>query len=169
LVQTEKLPFVSFALRTRYTRNILPIVRFLAKTIMDRRKFLSSIGVGAAFALTASCLGSCKKNNGTTAVDFTIDITDSTYSSLKNNGGYVIKDQVVIARTTSGDYAAATVTCSHEGRQQVTYDKSANQWYCTAHGARFGMDGSGANGNGSKGLTIYKTTLSGNSLRVYSA
>lgn len=134
---------------------------------MDRREFLSSIGVGAAFALTASCLGSCKKAD-TTAVDFTIDLSNSSYSALQTNGGYVIKDQVVIARTMDGSYAAATQKCSHEGQYKVYYDKNNNQWTCSAHGATYSMSGSGTNANGKKGLTVYKTALSGNSLRVYS-
>ncbi|OYU94621.1 MAG: (2Fe-2S)-binding protein [Bacteroidetes bacterium B1(2017)] len=135
---------------------------------MKRREFLSSIGVGAAFALTASCLGSCKKTDTPASVDFTIDLTNSAYTALKTNGGYIIKDSVVIAKTTAGAYAAATVICSHEGQQKIYYNKSVNQWNCSAHGAAFSMDGSGLNGNGKNGLTIYKTTLTGNSLRVYS-
>lgn len=145
------------------------ILRYLAinLTVMERREFLSRIGVGAAFALTASCLGSCKKAE-VTAVDFTIDLTDAAYAALKNNGGYIIKDKVVVAKTTSGTYAAATQVCSHEGEARVYYDKSNNQWMCSAHGATFNLSGGGTNSNGSKGLTIYKTSLSGNSLRVYS-
>jgi len=73
----------------------------------------------------------------------------------------------VIAKTATG-YAAATVICSHEGQQQITYRNTLNQWYCTAHGASFDINGIGQNGNGSKGLTIYKTSLSANNLRVYS-
>ena len=133
---------------------------------MDRRHFLERLGIGAAFALTASCLGSCKSDT-VSSVDFTIDLNDSAYSALKNNGGYVIKNGAVVARTTTGEYAAATVTCSHEGQNQITYN-SQGQWYCTAHGATFDATGKGLNSNGSKGLTIFKTTLTGTSLRVYS-
>lgn len=137
---------------------------------MDRKQFLSSIGIGAAFALTASCLGSCKKTATTPSgpVDFTIDITDAANAALVNNGGYIVKNSCVVAKTNTGTYAAATVICSHEGRTQVTYDSTNNQWYCTAHGARFSIAGVGMNSNGSGGLTIYNTQLTGNILRVYS-
>lgn len=134
---------------------------------MDRRIFLSQLGLGAAFVLTAACLGSCKSDTTSVdPVDFTIDLTASEFTALKTNGGYVIKNSVVIARTTSGGYAAATVKCSHEGKQQIVYRSS--EWYCTAHGARFSEAGAGLNSEGSKGLTIFKTTLTGNSLRIYS-
>lgn len=136
--------------------------------VMDRREFLSSLGVGAVFALTASCLSACKKQEDLTAVDFTLDLTNSSYAALKTNGGYVVKDSVVVARTTNGDYVAATQKCSHEGQYKVYYDKTGNQWTCSAHGATFSLGGSGTNSKGSGGLTVYKTSLTGNSLRVYS-
>jgi len=137
---------------------------------MTRKEFIGTLGLGAAFALTATCLNSCTKDSTTPAsgVDFTIDLSDPTNVGLGTNGGYVVRNSVVIARTTAGALVAATVICSHEGQRQVIYDKSANGYYCNAHGARFDLNGKGLNGNGSGGLTIYKTTLTGNSLRIYS-
>ncbi len=137
---------------------------------MERRKFLESIGIGAAFAITATCLGSCKKDavTPTGTVDFTLDLLSADNLKLNTFGGYIIKNQVVVARTKDGNYAAATVICSHEGRQQIVYDVANNEYNCTAHQARFDLNGKGLNGNGSNGLTIYKTTLTGTNLRVYS-
>jgi cytochrome b6-f complex iron-sulfur subunit len=138
---------------------------------MTRKEFIGTLGLGAAFALTATCLNSCTKDSNTTTasgVDFTIDLSDPTNGGLGTNGGYVVRNSVVIARTTAGALVAATVICTHEGQRQVIYDKSANGFYCNAHGARFDLNGKGLNSNGSGGLTIYKTTLTGNSLRVYS-
>ncbi len=137
---------------------------------MNRKDFLSKIGFGAAFALTATCLGSCEKEGNVPTsgpVDFTINLNDVANAGLATVGGYVISNSVVIAKTASG-YAAATVICSHEGRQEITYRGANNQWYCTAHGATFDINGGGLNSNGSKGLTIYKTALSGTTLRIYS-
>jgi len=137
---------------------------------MDRKEFLNTLGLGAAFALTASCLGSCKKTTTTPSgpVDFTLDLNAAANASLANNGGYVISNGCVVAKTTTGNYVAATVVCSHEGKTQVYYNSTNNEFNCSAHGARFSLTGSGLNGNGSSGLTVYKTQLTGNSLRVYS-
>jgi cytochrome b6-f complex iron-sulfur subunit len=135
---------------------------------MERRDFLEQLGIGAAFVLTTACLGSCKKDTAVTPADFTLDLTAAANANLKTNGGYVVSNGVVVAKTTAGDYVAATVVCSHEQKTQVVYDKAANQWHCTAHDARFDMTGKGVNSNGSKGLAIYKTTLTGTSLRVFS-
>ena len=134
---------------------------------MNRKEFLGQIGLGAAFVLTASCLGSCTKENfaPTGSVDFTLDLTDSQNSALLQDGGYIVVDNVVVARTTSGDYVAATRICSHEGSRQIIFRN--NEWYCTDHGARFDLNGGGLNRDGSKGLYIYQVERSGDMLRVF--
>ncbi len=139
---------------------------------MERRDFLEKIGIGAAFVLTSSCLGACKKTDyaPTGTVDFTLDLSAAENSALNTKGGFVIVSgsQVVVAQDTSGNYVAATQVCSHEGRVQVSYNKASNNYVCSAHGATFSLTGAGTNSNGSGGLTIYKTTLTGTKLRVYS-
>ena len=137
---------------------------------MERRDFLEKLGIGAAFVLTSSCLGSCTKTDAAPAgtVDFTLDLTASANAALTTNGGFIISNKVVVAKDTSGNYVAATQVCSHEGNVQVSYNKAANNYTCSAHGATFDLLGKGTNANGSKGLTIYKTSLSGTSLRVFS-
>jgi len=140
---------------------------------MNRKDFLKKLGGGAAFALTATCLGGCAVENinpdqpgNTATIDFTLDLNAAVNSNLSNNGGYVIvNNQVVVARTTGGEYVAATRTCSHDPRKEVIMRNG--EWYCTAHGARFRLDGTGLNGNGRNGLTIYNTQLDGSMLRVF--
>ncbi|MBN8682940.1 MAG: Rieske 2Fe-2S domain-containing protein [Chitinophagales bacterium] len=134
---------------------------------MNRREFLGKLGIGAAFVLSSSCLQSCKKeSNG--SVDFTLNLDDPNYVKLKTNGNYIVVNQVVVAKGTDGNYYAATVICSHEQKKEVTYDKNKNEYYCTAHGARFDLSGNGLNNNGSKDLETYQTNLNGTELRVFS-
>jgi cytochrome b6-f complex iron-sulfur subunit len=141
---------------------------------MERRQFLESLGIGAAFVLTATCLQSCKKDDTggtttpTTGVDFTLNIDDAANSALKVNGGFVISNGVVVAKDKNGNFVAATQSCSHEGFKQVTFDNTKNEFMCSRHGARFDTTGKGLNSEASKGLTIYKTTMTGSSLRVFS-
>lgn len=134
---------------------------------MHRRKFIEQLGLGAAFVLTASCFGSCKKTpTAAQNVDFTLDLTDAANAAILVNGGYLIKNDVVVAKNNAGEYVAATVICSHEGQKQVTL--KSNEWYCTAHGARYNLNGTGLNANGNKGLKTYNTSVTGNILRVFS-
>jgi nitrite reductase/ring-hydroxylating ferredoxin subunit len=147
--------------------------------LMERKEFLKSIGAGAALAVTFSCLGSCLKEeldpmaedtsspaNGptTTGTSFTIDLSASDASKLQNNGGYIIKNNVVVAKNLEGKYVAATVVCSHEFKKKVVFKN--NEFFCGEHNARFDQNGKGLNADGRKGLKIYTTSLNGNILTV---
>tara|TARA_R110001592_G_scaffold328533_2_gene610159 strand:- start:158 stop:517 length:360 start_codon:yes stop_codon:yes gene_type:complete len=119
---------------------------------MERKEFLKSIGAAAALAVTFSCLGACSQAEDFTAPDvitpdpetgalFTIDLSASSSSALQNNGGYLILNNIVVAKNNSGNYVAATVVCSHEQKKDVIF--RSNEFYCTAHGARFDLNGKG--------------------------
>ncbi|WP_394995040.1 (2Fe-2S)-binding protein [Emticicia sp.] len=94
-----------------------------------------------------------------------IDLTSSTYAKLQIVGSYMVVSNIVVALSKANTYIAATVTCSHEPKKQVIY--SNNEWYCTAHGARFSLTGGGLNNNGQKGLAVYKVATDGKTLLVY--
>lgn len=136
---------------------------------MQRRNFLIRISSGAAAALAATPLAGCLSQPDTrpnTDVDFTLDL--SQLSQLTNPGGFVIKNNVLVARTLQGDYVAATVICSHEQQKKITYDDGKNQFHCTAHDVRFVSTGHGLNSSGNKNLTGYHTAVEGNKLGIFS-
>jgi cytochrome b6-f complex iron-sulfur subunit len=139
---------------------------------MTRFEFLKQLGFGGPALIAALCLGqsACKEEDKTSSSskDFTLDLNQSAFSKLKTPGNFVIEQDVVIACTGPGAYAAVTVICSHEGQKQVTYRSSSNDFRCSAHGAVFDVQGKGKSGPSSAGLRIYNTRLSGNSLRVFS-
>ncbi|MFM8472637.1 MAG: Rieske (2Fe-2S) protein [Candidatus Kapaibacterium sp.] len=136
---------------------------------MNRREFIEKAGVGAAFALALACTQSCSESTTPSGpVDFTLDLSQAAYAKLLTKGSYVIANSCVVVYGLDGAYHAVTVICSHEGERKVVYDKSNDEFTCTAHGARYSKSGSGLNSTGSKGLTAYKTQLSGTLLRVYS-
>lgn len=135
---------------------------------MDRKEFLSQLGIGSAAALAITCLQACSKN-GTSgnSVDFTIDLNSSQFSALKNPGGFVVTQGIIVALSTSGSYLAVSSRCPHEGIA-VEYSASKNQFICNAHNSIFASTGSRLSGPANTGLKQYQTSLSGNSLRVYS-
>lgn len=136
---------------------------------MERKAFLKSVGAGAAFALTYGCLGSCSKEVSIpfiapTGSDlppdtalFSIDLTAPEAINLREEGGFIIREEIVVAQSLSGTYLAATVVCTHESRKEVIFQN--NEFNCTAHGARYDQSGNGLNDFGKKGLKIYKTLL----------
>jgi cytochrome b6-f complex iron-sulfur subunit len=138
---------------------------------MERKEFLSILGVGAAAIACGRCFTGCKKNdsvtNPPTNVDFTLDLTNPAYAALKTNGGFIYNSGVIVARTASGSYIAVSSTCTHAGGT-VQFDVNNNLFHCPVHGSNFAVDGSVLNGPAGSPLTKYNTSLSGNSLRVYS-
>ena len=137
---------------------------------MDRKEFIGKLGLGAAFVLTSVCLGGCSKDmigpSNSDSVDFTLDLSDAANSKLTNNGGYLVRDRVVVAKDMNGNYVAATQVCSHDGTRAIILKN--NEWFCTDHPARFSLTGDGLNEKGKKDLAIYNTDLQGVLLRVYS-
>ena len=138
---------------------------------MDRKEFLTMLGMGAAAVACSCCLGGCQPNSGVpsapTNVDFTLDLTDSANGALKSNGGYLYKNGVIVARTVGGQYVAVSSICTHAGGT-VYYDSNGNRFHCPVHGSNFGTDGSVINGPAGSPLMKYNTALNGNSLHVYS-
>ncbi|MGZ3750176.1 MAG: QcrA and Rieske domain-containing protein [Mucilaginibacter sp.] len=144
---------------------------------MDRKEFLSLIGVGAASAIVISCVGCSKSSDnnpgqqgnviGPTGVDFTIDLTASAYAALNTNGGYMAVNNILIAKTTAGNYLAVQQSCTHQNYPLV-YVASNNVFYCNNHGSAFSDKGVVQNSPARSNLTVYNTTLTGTSLRIYS-
>ncbi len=137
---------------------------------MQRREFLSTLGLGAATVVCAQCLNGCTQPDPISAptnVDFTLDLSNPAYAVLKNVGGYLYNGGVVVAHVANGTYVAVSQACTHAGAN-VTYDLNTNSFYCPAHGSMFALSGAVTRGPAGNALGSYKTTLTGNSLRVYS-
>ena len=134
------------------------------KTI-TRKEFIDQVGIGAALLFVASCAGSCKKKaQGPSGVNFTIDISTG---ALSTNGGYLVQSGVIVARTNTGAFMAVASTCTHQGGT-LNYSASSNQFVCPLHGATFNSTGGVVTGPASTAVQKYNTSLSGNSLHVFS-
>ena len=149
---------------------------------MERKDFIEKVGLSAASILIFGCMQGCSKsdspaptqptgstnNNTTKPVDFTIIITANPYTSLNTAGGFYIDktNNKIIARTLTNEFIAVSSLCTH---QQVTIDfePSNNKFSCSAHGSVFSTTGAVLNGPAASPLKQYKTTLTGNSLRVF--
>lgn len=145
---------------------------------MDRKEFLSLLGLTVGGGIAVSCLNSCAKedgvnpggnnngNNGGSKVDFTLDLNDAANAALKANGGFLVKNRVIVARTQNGTYIAVAAACTHEGTT-INYEGSSARFTCPNHGSAFSETGGVLNGPATGALKQYQTELSGNSLRVF--
>ena len=149
---------------------------------MERKDFIEKVGLSAASVLIFGCMQSCSKSDspapsqptGTNnpppvkAIDFTINITNNPYTSLNTAGGFYVDktNNIIIARTLTDEFLAVSSLCTH---QQVLLDFQAsnNRFYCSGHGSLFSTTGAVINGPAAAPLKQYKTTRTGNSLRIY--
>ncbi len=136
---------------------------------MDRKEFLSTIGLSSGALILAACLGSCKKDTGgggsAPVVDFTLDLSQPANAPLNNIGGYIYSNGVIVAKTTAGNIIAVSASCPHQGTN-VQYQSGSNRFYCPNHGATFNIAGGVTGGPANSALKQYTVTASGNSLRV---
>jgi nitrite reductase/ring-hydroxylating ferredoxin subunit len=96
----------------------------------------------------------------------TLDLTQAANAALLTVGGYIRQSNIVVAQVSTGVYAAATQTCSHQPRNKIIFNRT--EFYCTDHGARFDLSGNGLNSLGSRGIAVYKVATDGKTLVVYS-
>jgi len=144
---------------------------------MERKEFISILGVGAGSIIISSCLGACGKSDSPSPspgptpgpggkVDFTLDV--STNSNL-NTKGWTIQNSVIIAKNGSA-YIALSGICTHQ-QNLLTYSPANNTFPCSqqdaAHGSVFNADGERIAGPATGNLKKYNTTLTGNTLRVF--
>jgi cytochrome b6-f complex iron-sulfur subunit len=126
---------------------------------MERKDFLSMLGMGAS-GLVLGCLGGCSKGQGVSTaapsnVDFTLDLTQAPNAALKNNGGYIYNSGIIIAKTSAGQYIAVSQICTHQN-------------YSVGYGGTYAENGQILGGPPPRSLTSYNTSLNGNMLRIYS-
>lgn len=145
---------------------------------MERKEFLSLVGLSSASALAAVCMGSCSKSTENTTtpgqpttptnVNITLDLTQAANASLATPGGFIYTGAIIVAKTISGSYIAVSKVCTHQG-STIEYQGTNQRFYCPNHGATFTDTGSFIAGPDSlASLKQYKTTLSGNMLTITS-
>lgn len=138
---------------------------------MERKEFFSLIGLTAS-SIALGCLAGCTKGQGSSPgapsnVDFTLDLTQSSNKPLQTNGNYIYNSGIIIARTLAGEFIAVSQICTHEN-YSVNYIPSSHVFYCSKHGGTYSENGHVVSGPPPVSLVSYKTSISGNSLRVYS-
>lgn len=147
---------------------------------MERKDFLTALGLSAGSLVISSCLGACGKSETGSPdpvtptptpggkLDFTLDVSSNADINSK---GWTIMNSVIIAKNGSS-YIALSSVCTHQGNP-VTYNSGSNNFPCSltdaAHGSVFDSTGAKVQGPATSALKKYSTTLTGNSLRVFEA
>ena len=146
---------------------------------MERRNFIKSACITCGAALTLALLENCagnedpkpagsSNNPGTNPPSgtFTLDLNSSQNNALKNVGGYVYQNRVIIINTASG-YVALSAACTHNGCT-VSYASSANRLNCPCHGGAFDINGNVVAGPPPTPLKKYTVSVNENILTITS-
>ena len=143
---------------------------------MERKDFLKTLGGAAAFAVTFPCLHACSSDADEeletfpvpSGIDFTVDLTTAEAAPLANNGGFILKNFVVIARNLEGNLVAASQVCSHQQTEEVRFiSEDGGIFRCSTHGSRFSQTGTPLNTITNNPLKIFNTELNGDVLRIF--
>ncbi len=160
---------------------------------LNRSEFLRSLGLSSAALMAFYCMGtltSCSSksdpapatsNPGTGTpsatgftgnadpaagkVSFTLDLSTSTYSGLKTEGGFVSVGAIVVAKAKGGALVAIGRICTHDSGE-LSYRLTTNDFVCSFHGGLYNTDGSVKASPPVRAVKAYKATLTGNTLTV---
>lgn len=101
------------------------------------------------------------------SINYTVDLTSSAYSKLKNTGEFSIIGDTIVVATGNKSYVALSKACTHQGTT-VQYRKDKGDLWCDNHGSEFNLDGSVKKSPAASPLTVFRATLStdGNTLTV---
>ncbi|HVI44946.1 MAG TPA: Rieske 2Fe-2S domain-containing protein [Chitinophaga sp.] len=146
---------------------------------MERRKFVSEIGLTLALACTAG-LAACSKGGGgyggggtTPPGNGNARLTVDLNATLLNPGDFKIQNGVILIRTGTGNTASAfsalSSTCTHQGCTVATYNNTTHLIECNApcgHGSRYATTGAVNTGPATAALASYSITVNGNTLTV---
>lgn len=144
---------------------------------MERRDFVSNIGLTFVLACTAG-LAACSKGGGGSdtpappaggSSKLSLNLT----SDLPNVGDFKISNGVIIIRTSAGNaatnFAALSSTCTHQGCTVANFNNSTKLIECNApcgHGSRYNTSGAVNTGPATAALTAFTIKVDGNTLTV---
>ncbi len=112
--------------------------------------------VGGGNAAVVGLTGNNLLSKG--VIDFTIDLTSTTFADLKTNGKALVSGDVIIARTKTGDFLVVEKACTH-AQTTVDYNADKNNFVCNNHGSIFDSTGNVTNGPATKALKKYNATF----------
>jgi len=136
---------------------------------MNRKEFFSKAFVGGSLLFLAPAVfNACTKATDVipaTGGNSTIDLTSSSFASLKTVGGYAYSGNVIIIRSSATNYIALSKICTHQGCT-VGYDSSVKKLVCPCHGAMYSTSGTVLQGPANNSLTMFTATVTGTTLTI---
>ena len=119
-------------------------------------------GGGGTGGTNTGVTGNATASGG--AIDFTIDLANTNFTSLKTAGSFVNVGELIVFNA-AGTYRALSRTCTHAGGN-LSFQAASNDLICNIHGGLFNTDGSVKRSPPTMGVRAYTATLTGDKLQV---
>jgi cytochrome b6-f complex iron-sulfur subunit len=140
---------------------------------MERKDFMKQVGLGFGAVLLMNCLQACGEGeipdpmpgNGGDKLDFTLNLAADGNLALQTNGGFIVSNKVIIARTLTGTFIAVDASCTHQ-QTIISYRANSNDFKCPNHGSEFKQDGTVQAGPATAALKKYKTSFDATALTL---
>lgn len=146
---------------------------------MERKEFISKLGISLATICAGCGIASCGSNpkaedptptpgggaggNGNALLSANLD------SELKNVGEFKVSNGIILVRLAAGNtanaFTAVQVACTHQGTP-VNYNGSQGKFICPNHGSQFSTTGAVLLGPATTALKSYNVSIAGSSLNV---
>lgn len=146
------------------------------KNTIERKEFMKQVGIGFGGILLMNCLQACSESEipdpmpgtGGDKVDFTLDLNLSANSKLNTLGGFVVSNEVIVARTLDDKFIAVSAKCTHQGTT-LEYRPSQKDFYCPLHESEFSEVGAVEKGPATGDLVRFNVTSdeTSNTVRVF--
>ena len=136
------------------------------------KKFFTGVLILFTIGLNSCGTGEIPDPNpgGFTGLDFTINISQSPYTTLQVAGGSAIvtDKKVIVARLDNANWAAVQSYCPNDNTTNLTYSASDKTFRCSKDGSVFNFDGSVKSGNSEKLKRFnYTFNVNNNNLRIF--
>lgn len=141
---------------------------------MNRREFLSWVGIGGIASYLPIAITACSNNVSQTnseSVSTTPTRSDGfvpigNMSDLKQKGQISQGEILIIASTSApNEVMAVNSSCTHAGCA-VTWDKEQTAFVCPCHHSQFASDGKVLKGPAKEPLPTYTTKIEGEQILV---
>ncbi|MDJ0733615.1 MAG: ubiquinol-cytochrome c reductase iron-sulfur subunit [Nostocaceae cyanobacterium] len=135
---------------------------------MNRRDFISWVGVGGVASFLPVAIAACSSQNSSPASQEwqkvgSLQELDRKGELLNENtsAGSVL----VVGTSKSGNLNAVNPTCTHAGCT-VAWKAADKKFACPCHGSEYEIDGQVKKGPAKKPLTAYQVKIEGDSVLV---
>lgn len=136
---------------------------------LNRRAFLTWVGVGWLASSLPVALAACSQTNQTESPNTEFQTVGSVEELDKSNQllnkNSPVGSVLVVRTAATNELSAVNPTCTHAGCV-VQWQGSLKKFACPCHGSEFGADGEVLKGPAKKPLKTYQVKIEGNSVLV---